>query len=662
MNEHYDFCGYATKNDLLCADGRTIRKDAFKGCDGVTVPLVWNHRHDDPDMVLGHALLQNRPDGVYMYGKFNDTEKAQTCKKILANKDVKGLSIWANQLKQQAGNVLHGVIREVSLVLAGANPGAMIDLALSHADGSDGEVYAYLVGEEFTELKHGDVEFETYTPEEELVTPVVPVPAFSEANDQVLAHADEKKEKEEKEEEQPKEESEDKPKEKENKEDMAKEDTKEKAPQKEEKEGKTVEEIFNTLTDEQKDAVYVMLAAAAGMDNEDEEDDEEEDMKHNVFDAGYERQDYISHADMETIFSDAKKMGSLKDAVEHHIEDGVLAHTISGPDDYGVSRGVAPVSGDKYGMYDPELFFPEYRSIDPTPQWVKRETDWVDEFIGAVRHTPFSRIKTLMADITESDARALGYIKGNLKKEEFFTLMKRTTDPQTIYKKQKMDRDDIIDITDFDVVAWIKSEMRIMLNEEIARAALIGDGRSSSADDKISESHVRPISSDSELFSVKVAVQAGSTDDATAKAFIKAAIKARKDYKGSGNPVLYCTEDVLADLLLIEDGIGHLLYANEAQLCTALRVRKVVAVPVMENATVPITSGSTTTARDLMGIIVNPVDYTIGADKGGAINMFDDFDIDYNQQKYLIETRISGALVKPHSALVLYKVPASSNP
>lgn len=653
----YDFCGYATKNDLLCTDGRTIRRDAFKNCDGVTVPLVWNHRHDDPDMVLGHALLQNRPDGVFMYGKFNDTEKGQTCKKILENKDIRGLSIWANQLKQKAGDVLHGVIREVSLVLAGANPGAEIDFALSHSDeGYDGEVYVYLIGDEFTELKHGAIELEEIVTEED-----------------TLSHADDDEKKDRKEEpkeseEQTKEEApaetkEDKePVEESNKKEneMAEENKNEKDSGK----GKTIEDIFNTLTDEQKDAVYVMLAAAAGADKDDEDEDEEEkEMKHNVFDAEYDApvNNYLSHADMEMIFADAKKMGSLKDAVEHHIEDGVLAHSQSGPDDYGVITGAAPNGNvDKYGIYDPDMLFPDYRSLDNTPQWIKRETNWVDDFMAAVKHTPFSRIKTLMADITEDEARALGYIKGNLKKEEFFTLIKRTTDPQTIYKKQKMDRDDIIDITDFDVVAWIKGEMRLMLNEEIARAALVGDGRSSSSDDKIQEQHVRPIASDSDLFSVKVAVQAGNTDEATAKAFIRAAIKARKDYKGSGNPVLFTTEDMLADLLLIEDGIGHLLYGTEEQLKTALRVSKILTVPVMENATVGITSGNSTTQRDIMGIIVNPSDYVIGADKGGAVNMFDDFDIDYNQQKYLIETRISGALVKAHSALVLYKVPAET--
>ena len=643
MSERYDFCGYATKNDLLCTDGRTIRRDAFKECDGITVPLVWNHRHDDPEMVLGHALLQNRPDGVYMYGKFNDTEKGRTCKKILENKDVKGLSIWANQLKQQAGNVLHGMIREVSLVLAGANPGAEIDFALSHADGSDGEVYAYLIGEEFTELQHGDIEFEEPVIEEPIEEPV-------------LSHAEEEKKEEEKEE--PK--KEEKPESKEEEKEPTKmEDTKEKKePEEKSEDNETVEEVFNTLTDKQKTAVYAIIAALSEDDDEDKKGEDE--MKHNVFENEAPTSNTLSHADLAKVFDDAKKCGSLKDAVEHHLEDGVLAHSQVGPDDYGVVTASGPQSGG-YGIYDPDMLFPDYKSLDNTPQWIKRETDWVDDFMGSVKHTPFSRIKTLMADITEDEARALGYIKGNLKKEEFFTLIKRTTDPQTIYKKQKMDRDDIVDITDFDVVAWIKGEMRIMLNEEIARACLIGDGRNPASDDKIQEQHVRPIASDSDLFSVKVAVQ-GGTPEEVAKNFIRATIKSRKDYKGSGNPILFTTEDFLSDMLLLEDTLGHPLYANEAALMTKLRVRKIVTVPVMENATVDIKTGGTTNSRALMGIIVNPIDYNIGADKGGSINMFDDFDIDYNQQKYLMETRISGALVKAHSALVFYELPTNSNP
>ena len=627
--ERYDFCGYATKNDLLCSDGRVIRKDAFKDCDGVTVPLVWNHRHDDPEMVLGHALLQNRKDGVFMYGKFNDTEKGNACKKILENRDITGLSIFANQLKQNAGNVLHGVIQEVSLVLKGANPGALIDFSLAHSsDGSDGEMYAFLVGDEFTELKHGDdIEYEEEQEETEVV------------KEAVLSHADEKPEET-----------------KENKKAASEDDSEE-----------TVEDVFNTLNEKQKTAVYALMAAVASDEDEDEDDNEEDEdegesktMKHNAFDNDV-RSNTLSQADMDTIFRDAKRLGSLKEAIHEHEENGVLAHAISEPDDWGIQRGSAPQSNpqtNRYGIYEPSMLFPEFRSINNVPDFIKRDTSWVADFMNGVKHTPFSRIKSIHADITAEDARALGYIKGNLKKEEFFTLIKRTTDPQTIYKKQKMDRDDIVDITGFDVIAWIRGEMRMMLEEELARACLIGDGRNNSSSDKIAENHIRPIAKDSDLYAVKVPVEVASAPEVTAKNFVKACIRARKDYRGSGNPVLYTTEDMLTEMLLIEDGMSHFLFPSVENLATTLRVKKIVAVPVMENVTIPIvtTEGSTSTTSDqeLFGIIVNLQDYVIGADKGGAINMFDDFDIDYNQEKYLIETRCSGALVKPYSALVLH--------
>ncbi len=621
--ERYDFCGYATKNDLLCSDGRVIRKDAFKDCDGVTVPLVWNHRHDDPEMVLGHALLQNRKDGVFMYGKFNDTEKGNACKKILENRDITGLSIFANQLKQNAGNVLHGVIQEVSLVLKGANPGALIDFSLAHSDGSDGEMYAFLVGDEFTELQHGeDIEYEEEQEETEV------------AKEAVLSHADAEEKKE-------------------TPEDTKSEDKK-----------RTLKEIVDTFTDEQKEAVYAIVGAAiAENDKGDDDDEEDEDdkgesktMKHNAFDNDV-RSNTLSQADMDTIFRDAKRLGSLKEAIHEHEENGVLAHAISEPDDWGIQRGSGPQSNG-YGVYEPSMLFPEFRSINNVPDFIKRDTSWVADFMNSVKHTPFSRIKSIHADITAEDARALGYIKGNLKKEEFFTLIKRTTDPQTIYKKQKMDRDDIVDITGFDVIAWIRGEMRMMLEEELARACLIGDGRNNSSSDKIAENHIRPIAKDSDLYAVKVPVEVASAPEVTAKNFVKACIRARKDYRGSGNPVLYTTEDMLTEMLLIEDGMSHFLFPSVENLATTLRVKKIVAVPVMENVTIPIvtTEGSTSTTSDqeLFGIIVNLQDYVIGADKGGAINMFDDFDIDYNQEKYLIETRCSGALVKPYSALVLH--------
>ena len=599
MGERYDFCGYATKNDLLCADGRTIRKDAFKSCDGKTVPLIWNHRHDDPEMVIGHALLENRPDGVFMYGKLNDSEKGRACKKALENGDLNGLSIWANQLKQKAGDVLHGVIREVSIVLAGANPGALIDFSLSHADdGSDGEVFAYLIGDEYTKLQHGDIEFDET--EEEPEEEKEDIKMARKYDDAVLSHAED-------------EEKEEKPVEKAKKaktKPVVEEDDDDE--DEDEESGETIRDIFNTLTKKQKDAVFAVIGAAVQEKNskassDDEEDDEEDDggkktVKHNAFE-NEEPTNVLSQEVFDDIMRDAK------------------------------------------------------RAISETPDFIKRDTGWVADFMASVKHVPFTRIKSLHADITAEDARALGYIKGNLKKEEFFTLIKRTTDPQTVYKKQKMDRDDIIDITGFDVVAWIRAEMKEMLNEEIARAALLGDGRSTSSPDKISESHIRPIASDADLYSVKVPV-AATANTTLAEAFIESAIRARKNYKGSGNPVLYTTEDMLTEMLLLKDGIGHYLYPTVDALSTALRVRKIVAVPVMENATVPITtttgSSSTTSSQTLYGVIVNLNDYTIGTDRGGQITAFDDFDIDLNQEKYLIETRLSGALTKPYSALVLH--------
>ena len=613
MGEQYDFCGYATKNDLLCSDGRTIRQDAFKDCDGTTVPLLWNHIHDDPEMVLGHALLENRPDGVYMYGKFNDGEKARACKNALKNNDVKGLSIHANRLKQYAGDVLHGVINEVSLVLKGANPGALIDFSLAHGDGSDeDEAWMYLVGDEYTELQHGDIErkVEEVThsePEEESKEEIKMEEPKMEDN--AMMHADEEKE-----------------------------ETSAKGNKDE-----TVEDVFNTLTDKQKTAVYALLAAAQG-DDEDEEDEEDENVKHNAFESYENDSNTLTHADMEAIFRDAKKNGSLREAVDNYMEDnGVLEHADS---DYGITRGTG---ANTYFVRDPEMLFPDYRAISNTPEFIKRDTNWVTEFMSAVKHTPFARIKTLFADITIEDARALGYVKGRLKKEEFFNLIKRTTDPQTIYKKQKMDRDDVIDITDFDVVAWIKGEMRDMLEEEIARACLIGDGRDASSDDKIFENHVRSVLNDADLFTVKVGYTADADASKAARQFVREAIHARKDYKGTGNPIMFTSDTNLADLLTMEDEMGRFIYETEAQLITALRVRKVVTVPLFEGKT--FTKDGETYILD--AIIINPIDYVIGADKGGAVNMFDDFDIDYNQQKYLIETRISGALVKPQSAIVI---------
>lgn len=560
--EKFDFSGWATKANLKCSDGRTIMKDAFKDNDGKSVPLVWNHQHNDPTNVLGHALLQNRDEGVYAYCTFNDSEAGKTGKLLVQHGDVCALSIWANQLKQNLNNVVHGNIREVSLVLAGANPGAFIDSIIMHGEESDEDAIIY-TGEDI-----------------------------------VLSHSNE---------------SEDK---------KMDETDKNVETNKEE----TVADVFNTLSEKQKNVVYAIIGQALeegeGSDNEEESEGGKE-MKHNVFDQTEEKQnDVLSHDAMNTIISDGKRFGSLKESF--------LAHA------------------DEYGIKQIDYLFPEAESLNNPPEFIKRETDWVSKVMNGVHRTPFSRIKSSFADITADEARAKGYIKGNLKKEEVFTLLKRSTTPTTIYKKQKLDRDDIIDITDFDVVAWLKSEMRMMLNEEIARAILIGDGRLSSSDDKINEQNIRPIASDAELYSVRVPVHvaASATTDDKAKAMIRAAVKARKEYKGSGNPTFFTTEDWLTDALLLEDTMGHRLYKNESDVAAAMRVSNIVTVPVMEGAKGP-------NGGDLIGIIVNLNDYNVGADKGGAINMFDDFDIDYNQQKYLIETRCSGALTKPYSALVL---------
>ena len=572
--ERFDFSGWATRNNLKCSDGRTIRKDAFKDNNGQKVPLVWNHQHNEPFNVLGHALLENREEGVYAYCAFNDTEAGQNAKRLVEHGDVSALSIYANQLKQHGGDVIHGSIREVSLVLAGANPGAFIDSIICHGEESEEEAIIY-TGEDIS-----------------------------------LSHADNEEMKEEK----------------------PMEDTK-KVENK--TDNKSVKDVFDTLTEEQKTVVYALIGQAlesAGKTDENDENDDEEDnnMKHNVFDQDEMMQgNALSHSDMEEIFSDAKRTGSLKEAF--------LAHNAT------------------YGIDQIDTLFPEPKTMNTPPEFIKRDTNWVAGVINGVHHTPFSRIKSMFANITEDEARAKGYIKGKLKKEEVFTLLKRTTTPTTIYKKQKLDRDDIIDITDCDVVAWIKREMRMMLDEEIARAILVGDGRLTSDDDHINEANIRPIWKDDDLYTIKtkITVDASATDDDKAKAVIKAAVKSRKDYKGSGNPVLYTTEDFLTNCLLLEDTQGYRLYKSEQDVATAMRVSRIVTVPVMENLS---RTDSESKTRNLVGIIVNLNDYNVGADKGGAVNMFDDFDIDYNQQKYLMETRCSGALIKPYSAIALEMV------
>lgn len=562
--QKWDFSGWATRNDLHCSDGRTIRRDAFKDCDGKTVPIFWNHQHDSVDNVLGHGLLENRPEGVYFYGAFNDDEEGVKARKRVQHGDIRSLSIMANQLKQIGSDVIHGIIREVSLVPAGANPGAFIDTVMEH-------------GEEV-----GDAMIIGY--DENLV----------------VYHADELDDT--------------------NPKDTPKEDD------------KTLEDIIASMSDDQKTVMYGLVGEALGLNPEDETLEQSEklggnDMKFNVFenrDKGRVKTGVLMHSDgsevtvdeISEIFKDAKRLGSLKDAVLQH------------------------------GIDQVDYLFPDDRTITTQPTFIQRDMGWVTDVMNSVHHTPFARVKSVFADITEDDARAKGYIKGKMKKEEFFGLIKRRTEPTTVYKKQKMDRDDMIDITDFDIAAWLKTEMRMMLNEELARAYLIGDGRPASSDDHINDQNIRPVAFDDDLFTVHADIEVASsaTDDEKAKAIIRGVIKNRKLYRGSGNPVMYTTEDVLTDMLLLEDTLGHSLYADETALARKMRVSKIVTVPVMENVT-----GKN--GNPLVAVVVNMRDYNVGADRGGAVNMFDDFDIDYNQQKYLIETRCSGALTVPYSAM-----------
>lgn len=616
----YDFCGWVTKNNLRCADGRVIRHGAFIVNDGQRVPLVWNHDHGKVSQILGHAILENRDEGVYGYGLFNNTLAGQDAKECVQHGDVKSMSIWANELDQVGTDVIHGNIREVSLVVAGANPGAFIESVLSHGDPAD----------------ESDIECIIHTGDE-----------------LILSHSIEDSKGGEKKEDPPTE------------------------PDKKEEGKETILSVYNSMSDKQKSAVAAIVAeATAGTKKEDESKTdppvdnnkngkEETEMKHNIFESQKQVSTggvYLSHAVVKQFLDDARKtkISSLREAVEAAMQEGgVLAHSI--PTD-----GMTTATGtQQYGFNDPSMLFPDFKTLNNPPEFLSREMDWVQEVMADVHHTPFSRIKSVYANITEDEARAKGYIKGNQKKTEVFTTLKRTTTPQTVYKLQKLDRDDIIDITDFDVVAWIKAEMRIMLDEEIARAILIGDGRASDAEDKIKEENVRPVATDVALFNtiVHVKVAANATEDDIAKATIRAAIKSRKHYKGSGNPKFWTTEDYVTDMLLLEDQIGHKLYKTEGELATALRVSKITTVEPMEG--VMITDNhieGTPVTLPLIGIIVNLKDYNVGADKGGEVNLFDDFDIDFNQYSYLIETRISGALIKPFSAitLVLEKVGASS--
>lgn len=630
MGKTRDFGGWATRYNIKCADGVTIMPHTFDDMDGETVPLVWDHNHKSPLNVLGHALLHKRDDGVYADLYFNEeTTQGANAKALVKNGDVKALSIFANALKKDSlKNVSHGIIREVSLVLAGANPGAFIDTAMAHSayDEDPDEAVIYMT----MEPDKDDPKIIHHYEIEDIV-------------EDAVEHSDDK------EPEEPKEEQKET-------EDMNKDISESLEHSAEEK---TVEDVVNSMNEEQKKVLAFLVGKAAEAANKSENsDDKGEDMKHNVFDND-SKGAYMAHGmtkdDQLEIIKDMKKYGSLRDSFLAHKEEmgieDVIAHA---DDDHGIEYSDDVQS---YMVNDPSFLFPEARALNNPPAWIKRDTGWVSGVLSGTKHVPFSRIKSVFADITEDEARAKGYIKGNRKTEEVFTLLKRTTTPQTIYKKQKMDRDDVIDITDFDVVAWIRGEMRLMLDEEIARAILIGDGRSGVSDDKISEDHIRPIWTDDDLFTIKqfVTYSASATDDDKAKAYIRAAVKARKDYKGSGNPVFYTTEDVLTDMLLLEDNMGHRLYKSEAELATAMRVRSIVTVQVMEGQQRTVDN----VARDLIGIIVNLSDYTVGADKGGAISMFEDFDIDYNQQKYLIETRCSGALTVPYSAIVIESAQAS---
>lgn len=615
MPTGYDFCGWASKNDLLCSDGRTIRRGAFASDDGKKVPMVYQHQHTSIDNVLGHAILENRDEGMYAYCYLNESDTGKMAKELVRHGDICAMSIYANKLKQIGNDVVHGEIKEVSLVLAAANPGAAIEsVVLEHSDGSTEEEAIIYSGEDtqYKIMSHAEtmpVETSTQTPTDKTVNDVLN--GMSEAKKNVLYYM------------------------------LAKvSETDEEAENNDTIEdsdirhadvsgGRTIQDIFDTFTPDEKKVAFFLIGKAieesgsmeqSDIPNIDDESEENETMKHNVFENNQVDNDetVLSHAEIEEIFRDTKQYGTLKNSA--------LAH----------------------GVTNIEYLFPDAKTVTPTPELIKRNDDWVSKVMGSVHRTPFSRIKSTAANLTEDDARAKGYMKGKLKKDEVFSLLKRTTEPTTIYKKQKLDRDDVVDITDFDVVAWIKSEMRMMLNEEIARAILIGDGRLTSSDDKIPEDHIRPVAFDSELYTVpiEVTVAAQATDDDKAKAIIRSIIKGRKEYKGSGNPVMYTTEDVLTDMLLMEDKMGRVVYDSVTKLATALRVSEIVTVPVMEGL-------KDSEGNAVIAVIVNLADYNVGADRGGEVNMFDDFDIDYNAMKYLIETRCSGALTKPYSALAV---------
>lgn len=652
MGKKFDFCGWATRANVKCADGRTILKDAFADQDGMTVPLVWNHQHDGVENVLGHAILQARPEGMYTYCTFNNSENGRAAKEAVRHGDVGSLSIWANKLQESANGVAHGIIREVSLVLAGANPEARIESFMEHSGFSDEiEAMIYTTGNTGLTLEHSDDDEDD---EKKKKKPS----KDEEVEEKITDEEGEKTEDDEEmsEEENSEDEGEEKPKPKKKEEEnkkMAK-DVISHADDENQGGEKTIKQIVDTMNEEQKNAMYALIGAAVEGDDEDEEEDE---MKHNMFDEDATMT--MPAFDMRELIQDGRKYGSLKEAYIAHGEDmgfseDELIHADM-PTRYGIMPkmdGTTPIPGS-LGI---DALFPEARYVNNMPpEFIKRDTGWVDPVMNGVSHSPFARFKTIFADITEEEARARGYVKGTYKKEEVFSLLKREITPQTVYKKQRFDKDDLTDITDFDVLSWVKAEMRMMLDEEIARAILVGDGRSDAADSKIYETHVKSIYHDDDFYAnkVRVDVAANASDDAIAKATIRAIILARKDYKGSGNPTFFCPAEVLSKMLLLEDANGRIIYDTEEKLRTALRVSRIVEVEVMEGLSREVTIGSAVQTLPLIGIIVNLMDYRVGADKGGAVSMFEDFDIDYNQQKFLIETRISGMLIKPHSAMVI---------
>ena len=586
----YDCSGWATTANVQCYDGLVIAQDAFKECSGKVRPMVYNHDHNSIDNVLGHCLLENRPGGMYCYAKFNDTPTGQTAKQCVENGDLNAFSIYANGLTKVGNVVKHGIIQEVSLVLAGCNPGAMIDEVIKHSADEDYEGgEAFIVSDTALSITRG------MDPDG---NPLEDISHSADSGDAVTGDK------------------------------VTQEEAKmvdEKNVNKEE----TVEDVFNTLTEKQKNVVYAIIGSAMPDENGDETDGEEDDtVKHNAFDKDT-NQTVLKHSieDINQVVKTAKSHGTMKAAFED-----------------------AGMTGDEltHSIDNIDYLFPEDHLLDTPPRIIDKPDDWVSVVMGAVHHIPFSRFKSMFADLTEEDARAKGYIKGNFKKEEVFGLLRRSTSPTTVYKKQKLDRDDVIDITSFDVVAWLKQEMRLKLNRELALAYLLGDGRLAASEDKIDENCIRPVFNDADLFTIKVQCKTTglTTVEDKYKALIKQIIRARKDYCGSGTPTLFTTEDALTEMLLLEDGIGHPLYADEAALARKLRVAKIMTVPEMEGR-----KGAK--GGDLVAIVVNLADYTVGADKGGAVSMFDDFDIDFNAQKYLIETRCSGALTTPFSAMAV---------